>query len=195
MAPPRRLVLVRHGDTVGESSIRYHGRSDVALSQVGREQIRRLVSGSGLPRVDRVVASSLSRARESAQILAPDHEIAFEDDFREVHFGRWEGLTASEIESRDPGLFAAWQRAPARFDYPDGEKRADFRERVQRGIERWLPRPGESVLAVLHKGVIRVAVAHLCRTELADGQPPLAGVVVLESAQEAVWRHTGSVSD
>ena len=35
-----RLILVRHGETEGESSIRYHGRTDVALSELGRAQMR-----------------------------------------------------------------------------------------------------------------------------------------------------------
>jgi broad specificity phosphatase PhoE len=35
-----RLVLVRHGETVGHSSIRYYGRTDVALSDLGRRQMR-----------------------------------------------------------------------------------------------------------------------------------------------------------
>ena len=34
-----QLVLVRHGETEGESSIRYHGRNDVALSALGRAQM------------------------------------------------------------------------------------------------------------------------------------------------------------
>ena len=44
-----------------------------------------------------VWASSLSRAAESARILAPGHAIRLEADFREVDFGRWEGLTREEI--------------------------------------------------------------------------------------------------
>ena len=40
-----RLILVRHGETEGESSIRYHGRTDVALSELGRAQMR--LAGAG----------------------------------------------------------------------------------------------------------------------------------------------------
>ena len=38
MARPAHIILVRHGETVGESSIRYHGRNDVVLSRKGRSQ-------------------------------------------------------------------------------------------------------------------------------------------------------------
>ena len=115
-----------------------------------------------------------------------------EDDLREVHFGRWEGLTAGEIKHLDPELFARWQKSLSGFDYPEGERRADFLARVRSGIERNLPLPreAETVLVVAHKGVIRVAVAHLSGKELADGEPPLGSVRILERQGSAAWQRT-----
>jgi len=71
MATTNRIVLVRHGETVGQSSIRYFGATDVALSQRGREQMREAalaLPGNAFPLV---VSSPLSRAWESARIVAP----------------------------------------------------------------------------------------------------------------------------
>ena len=190
MPPQKKLILVRHGDTLGESSIRYHGRNDVELSEVGREQMRcaaRRIDGS---KVDLVVASSLSRARESAAIAAPGHPVALEEDFREVHFGRWEGLTAAEIEALDPELFSRWRSSVHRggFDYPEGERRADFCERVRRGIDTWVAADARTLLAVAHKGVIRVAVEHLTGVPLQEGEPALGEVLVFESTDAEGWR-------
>jgi len=188
----RRFIWVRHGETLGESHVRYHGRNDVKLSETGREQMRQAASRIEIAEIDRVVASSLSRSRESAEIIAPDREIAFEDDLREVHFGRWEGLTSSEIEELDPELFAQWQQGQSGrgFDYPEGERRADFCERVCRTVDLWLPGEGETVLAVAHKGVIRVAVEHVAGFELEDGEPRLGGVLALESRGQGPWRRS-----
>lgn len=185
----QRLILVRHGETAGESSIRYHGRNDVPLSETGRAQMHAAAESIELDAVDRVVASSLSRAHESAQIVAPGFEVTLEDDLREVHFGRWEGLTADEIQALDPELFARWRKSLKDFSYPEGERRADFLARVQGGIDRWLPASGRNatLLVVAHKGVIRVVVAHLAGQELPDGEPPLAGVRVLERQQAGPW--------
>ena len=192
MAALQRLILVRHGETEGESSIRYHGRNDVALSETGRAQMQVAAREIDLAVVDRVVGSSLLRARESAQIVAPGFEVVLEDDLREVHFGRWEGLTAGEIKDQDPEIFARWQKSLSGFDYPEGERRADFLARVRSGIERSLPSPGEAetVLVVAHKGVIRVAVAHLSGKELADGEPPLGSVRILERQEPGAWQRT-----
>ena len=40
MSRLRRIVLVRHGETVGNSSVRFHGSGDVALSDEGRSHMR-----------------------------------------------------------------------------------------------------------------------------------------------------------
>ena len=131
-----RLILVRHGETEGQSSIRYSGATDIPLSELGREQVRRARALVASQDFEVVWASSLSRAAESARILVPGQTIRLEADFREVHFGRWEGLTREEIAARDPELFAVWQRDLAGFDYPGGERRSDFRVRIARGLGR-----------------------------------------------------------
>ncbi len=175
-----RLTLVRHGETEGQSSIRYYGATDIPLSDLGREQIRRAGAILAGERFDLVVASSLSRASESARILVPDCAIRLEADFREVHFGRWEGLTREEIAARDPELFATWQRDLPRFDYPEGERRTDFRGRVERGFERLMGLGGASILVVAHKGVVRPLVELASGETLASAEPELGGIVRIE---------------
>jgi len=86
------LVLVRHGETEGESSIRYHGRNDVVLSELGRAQMRaarrEIESRYGGVAFDRIFATPLSRAREGAQIIAgADASVVAIEEFIEVHFG------------------------------------------------------------------------------------------------------------
>ena len=66
-----RFILVRHGETEGESSIRYHGRTDVALSELGRDQMRRvrraIETSHGGANFARVFSSPLVRASEGAR--------------------------------------------------------------------------------------------------------------------------------
>jgi broad specificity phosphatase PhoE len=173
------LCLVRHGETLGESSIRYYGATDVPLSDLGREQMRLARRALGEAAFDRVVASPLARSRESAQILMPGAALSIEPGFREVNFGRWEGLTRDEIEARDPELFARWQASPASFDYPDGERRADFVARVAAGLERVLALPSERLLLAVHKGVIRTIVSLLCERVPSQPWPELGAAAWL----------------
>lgn len=183
-----RLVLLRHGETVGQSSIRYYGATDVALSDVGREQVLRAAARLADERFDVVYSSSLSRAVESAKLVASDRRVHYEIDFREVDFGRWEGLTREEIAVRDPELFPIWQANLARFDYPEGEARADFRARIARGLDRLLAVPARSALVVAHKGVVRTLLELVAGETLPADEPELGGIVRVVRGADGYWR-------
>jgi broad specificity phosphatase PhoE len=168
------LILVRHGETEGESSIRYHGRTDVPLSDLGREQMGLAAGAIHSPHAiefARVFSSPLVRASEGARIVAGDSvSLITIGEFAEVHFGLFEGLTAEEIRERYPEEYARWNadRLAPSFRYPGGESRAGFAERVERGLERmlshWTPRDREALL-VAHRGVIRAIVRKLVERE------------------------------
>ncbi len=177
MAAPARLVMVRHGETVGNSSIRYYGRTDVALSELGRGQMRAarewLAARGGARGFFPVFTSPLMRAAEGAQIIAGEHAAAVViEEFVEVDFGLFEGLTAEEIAERYPAEFRRWNsnRLAADFVYPGGESRAAFTARVARGTARMLAlwhgahgggRAGASALLVAHRGVLRAVVRQM----------------------------------
>jgi broad specificity phosphatase PhoE len=170
-----RLILIRHGETEGESSIRYHGRTDVALSELGRAQMR--LAGRAIETrrraktFARVFSSPLVRASEGARIVAGHSApIVTIDEFAEVHFGLFEGLTADEIRDRYPDEFTRWNtdRLAPTYTYPAGESRAAFADRVERGLERmlslWTPRDDDAPL-IAHRGVIRAIVRKLTNRE------------------------------
>ena len=169
-----RLILIRHGETEGESSIRYHGRTDVALSDLGRKQMRLAARAIHTPRAikfARVFSSPLVRASEGARIVAGEStKLITIEEFAEVHFGLFEGLTADEIRERYPDEFARWNadRLAPDYTYPQGESRAAFAERVERGLARmlarWTPRDDDALL-VAHRGVIRAIVRKLTSRE------------------------------
>jgi broad specificity phosphatase PhoE len=177
MAERVRLVLVRHGETVGHSSIRYYGRTDVALSDLGRRQMRAarewLAPRDGARGFAPVFTSPLVRATEGARIIAGRSAAAVAiEEFAEVDFGLFEGLTAEEIAGRYPEEFRRWNpnRPAADFVYPEGESRAGFVARVTRGTERMLGLwrdaraggpSGSNALLVAHRGVIRAVVRRL----------------------------------
>lgn len=169
-----KLILVRHGETEGQSSIRYHGRTDVALSDLGRAQMRAarnaILRHHGSLSFTHVFSSPLIRASEGARLIVGHSiELSMLEEFAEVHFGLFEGLTAEEIRDRYPVQYEEWSadRLGPTYTYPEGESRAAFAERVAKGIEQmlmlWSPEPGveSSALLVAHRGVIRTVVHHL----------------------------------
>jgi len=181
---------------VGESSIRYHGRTDVPLSDLGRAQMRAaraaIRSHRGSLQFEHVFTSPLVRATEGAKLIAGDSvRLSVVEDFSEVHFGLFEGLTAEEIHERYPYHYEQWNADPLApgYTYPQGESRAAFAERVARGVDRMLAhwRPNAEspscALLVAHRGVIRTIVHHL------TGHQPsvdLGSIQIIEF--EGVWR-------
>jgi len=164
---PLTLTLVRHGETEGQSSIRYHGRTDVPLSARGRQQMQRVRDALHGAEFAGVYASSLCRAREAAQIIGRPVPVTLVAGFDEIDFGAWEGLTAEEIETRDPCGYAQWRTHDGEFHYPGGESIRAFRERVVRALHDVLAHaPNGSLLFVVHKGVIRSVLAELLRPDV-----------------------------
>jgi broad specificity phosphatase PhoE len=184
---PRQILLIRHGETDGASSIRYFGSTDVDLSDEGREQMARIAGQLASRRIDLWVASNLRRSWQAAGILARGALVRIEPDFREIHFGQWEGLTREEIQARDPVAFQDWQAGAEGFEYPGGEARSAFRARIARGVERLLGSPAANVAAVLHKGVIREIARHLTGKPLEPDHPQIAGISVLTRIAEGPW--------
>jgi broad specificity phosphatase PhoE len=165
--PMTRLVLVRHGETEGQSSVRYHGRSDVPLSALGREQMLRVRAALARERFDAVYASTLSRSVEAARIVAcMETGITRVAGFDEIDFGEWEGLTAAEIRARDPEHYARWLSSRGDFQYPGGESVGAFRQRVVRALHEVLAQapPGHLLFAV-HKGIIRSVLSELLQLD------------------------------
>ncbi len=187
MSKLRRIVMVRHGETVGNSSVRFHGSTDVPLSDEGRGQLRRAAKALRTEVFDLVVASTLRRSWEGASIVAGGATVRLEDDFREIDFGRWEGLTAEEIRDSDPVLYEDWRGKVEAFEFPGGEPRTEFRARVNRGLDRMIEGGASAVLLVVHKGIIRTIAEKLLGHPLEDGHPELGGVVSLSRNADGTW--------
>ena len=179
------LCLVRHGETVGESAIRLYGRTDIELSESGREQMRR--TGRALREVDfdMVVVSPLRRSREGADIImnARGPAPVVEPEFTEIDFGNWEGWSLAEAAERDPDAEHARQTRGADFRFPGGESKREFFSRTGAAAARVFGGAQGRILAVLHKGVIKGVLAGLLNRPVEDfvsHRIELGGIHILE---------------
>lgn len=152
-----RLTLARHASTEWNEAGRYQGWSDPPLSGKGRREAERLCARLAGETFDRVFASDLLRARETAEIAAPGVPVETDRRLRELHFGAWEGLTWDECAARDGDLPRRWAADPASVAPPDGETAAEFEARVAGALDD-LPTEG-SVLVVSHAGTLHAVLA------------------------------------
>src|SRR6266550_8010414 len=159
-----RVFMVRHGATVLGAEDRFAGATDVALSDEGREQTRRLAQRLSHETIAAVYASPLGRTMETAQILAAPHklEVQTRDGFREISHGRWEQLTRREVEEKFPEEAAEWEKDPYTFAPLGGESGLAVTARALPAlIELVRDHPGENILVVSHKATIRLLLSSL----------------------------------
>jgi len=157
-----RLVLVRHGETEWSRSGRHTGRTDVPLTERGREQATRLGTALRQRTFSRVLSSPLGRALESCRLAGFGARVEVVDDLREWDYGVYEGRTRVEIATEIPG-WTVWTH-PIR----DGESLADLGRRADRVIAIALPSGGD-VLLFSHGHILRVVAARWLE------EPPLLG--------------------
>jgi broad specificity phosphatase PhoE len=156
--PPRRLLLLRHGQSTWNADGRWQGQADPPLSSLGEEQAgdaaRRLAPGHFC----RVLASDLRRARRTAEILAEalGLPVEIDPDLREIDVGDWQGLTRAEINELAPGALADWSEGRSEST-PGGETRTHLTERARVALLRAAAAssPGDRVLLVSHGALIR----------------------------------------
>jgi uncharacterized phosphatase len=147
------LYLVRHGETDWNRQKRIQGSTDIPLNDTGREQAR--ITGALLARRewDAIVSSPLSRAFETASIIAAEVGLPAPttiDSIVERNYGDAEGMTHDEIDARFPG------DSPV----PGRETREAVTERALAALMTLAQEhDGESVIVVSHGGLIRGVVS------------------------------------
>jgi probable phosphoglycerate mutase len=150
------LALMRHGPTEWTAEHRLQGRTDLPLSDAGREIV---ASWRLPPEVAGFswLSSPLQRARETAALLG--HANAPVDArLSEMSFGSWEGRRLAHLRTE---LGPAMDELEARgldVRAPGGETPRELQQRVMPLLGE-LGRGRADCLAVTHKAVIRAVYA------------------------------------
>ncbi len=156
------LYLARHGETSWNQARRWQGWTDVPLNETGEAQASVLAAKVAGVGIARIVASDLSRARRTAEIVANTlllGPVGVDADLRERGFGWFEGLTPEECEARYPD---EWQCYRADGSLPPGAELYDqVTERMVRGVRRAIdaePTREGAILIVTHGSALRAFV-------------------------------------
>lgn len=169
------LLLVRHGETDWNAARRIQGSTDIPLNDTGRAQARETAAQltarfAGIRPL--VVASDLSRARETAEIIAAALGVEAPRTYvplRERAYGVAEGLTIEEFRTR----FGAWDgnNVPGAETPPHLRRRAVAAvRRVVRDARRLHAPHDVPVIAVSHGALISQLIRHA-----SGGDLPLPG--------------------
>jgi 2,3-bisphosphoglycerate-dependent phosphoglycerate mutase len=184
-----RLVLVRHGEAQAHVDMILAGeRACRGLSELGRRQVAalrdRLARTGELGEVHALYASTLPRAAETAEILAPalgDLEVRLDRELREFDPGDADGLSWEEFDRTYPAP-AAWD--PHHLRTPTSESWVTFGDRIEAALAKLVAaHEGETVVVACHGGVIEHAF-HLWGISTLGG---LALEIENSSMTEFLW--------
>ena len=158
-------MVVRHAETYGNIEGRFCGHSETELTPKGVLQAQSLGRRLKGQQFDAAYSSDLTRALYTARYSVEHHveplEPRLERDLREMHYGEWEGLQASEIRERQADLlrdFFTMKLAGA----PGGETIEQVRERTAAAVRRIVDRHQDGqVLVVSHGNAIMAMLAEL----------------------------------
>ncbi|MDP8955255.1 MAG: histidine phosphatase family protein [Actinomycetota bacterium] len=158
MSTATRLLLVRHGESQAQVDRVVGGPTGcTGLSGLGRRQVAALAErwrGSGME-VDHLVSSTLPRAVETAELLAPalgDLAVARDAELVELEPGECDGLSWDDYQVR----YGVDMRSDPYAELsPGGESVAGFLLRVGRSLHRIaVDHAGATVVIACHGGIV-----------------------------------------
>jgi broad specificity phosphatase PhoE len=166
--------LIRHGETEWSLSGAHTGRTDLALTERGRQLAVRLGEHLAGRPFALVLASPLRRATETCRLAGYGSAAVADPDLREWDYGGYEGRTTADIRAERPG----WD--PWRDGFPGGETIAQVAARADRAIARAAAASGDAALFA-HGHLLRILAARWL------GLPPEAGrLLALDTASWSV---------
>ncbi len=156
------VYLVRHGTTAWNQALRYQGRADIPLDEVGERQGACLMEYFKDIHVDLGVTSPLQRARKTLIycLASQDHEVPVlvDPSVIEIDFGEIDGWTMEEIREVYPEFYRMYIRDEDRGHAaaPGGETLIQVYERMRDGILKLCAEhPGETIVIASHGTAIQ----------------------------------------
>jgi broad specificity phosphatase PhoE len=181
--PKTQLWLIRHGETEWSLSGAHTGRTDLPLTERGKqraEALGRLLNGRPFVMV---LTSPLQRARETCRLAGYSSQAIIDNDLCEWDYGDYEGLSTHDIQKNRPG-WDLWKDGVV-----NGETVEQVAARAQRVIERGLQSSGDCALFA-HGHILRILTASWLQL------PPNAGqLFALDTATLSIlgWEHDSRV--
>jgi probable phosphoglycerate mutase len=160
----REMILLRHGQSTANASGVWQGQVEFPLSEEGREQAAyagRALKGT---RLSGIYASPLSRAFETAEIVAREAgysgSVVPMPDLMERYGGVLEGHTWAEQEASNPAFVEEFLALPEeeRWTLAGAETDEEILKRFERAVYGILSRPESAngvSLVVSHGGIMR----------------------------------------
>jgi len=155
------IYLVRHGQTAWNKEEIFRGRTDVPLDETGLKQAELAGQYFKGKEIHGIYSSPLSRAWETAQMIAQFHNLKVQplQGILDMSFGEWEGHAHQEIRKMDGETYRQWVESPQLVRLPGGESLDDVRVRAMTALEEVIrSHPEKTLILVSHRVVCKVLI-------------------------------------
>jgi probable phosphoglycerate mutase len=157
------IYLARHGETAWSLSGQHTGTTDIALTERGQRNARRLGERLRGLAIAKVFTSPLVRAARTCELAGFGSTAELEPDLREWNYGAYEGRRTAEIQKEKPD----WQLF--RDGCPGGESPGQVGARADRVAARVRAVSG-NVLVFSSGHFLRILAARWLGLEPAAGR-------------------------
>jgi broad specificity phosphatase PhoE len=154
-----RLIIVRHGNSIGNFKRIFIGQTDWGLPEIGKEQVKRTTEYLKQFKIDSIYSSDLCRAYNTVLPTAErlGLEIHTKKGLREIYAGEWEQTPFTELAEKYPETYWTFQNDIGNAQPDGGESIADVFDRIVKAMNEILAEnEGKTVLIGTHATVIRV---------------------------------------
>lgn len=158
------VYLIRHCEATGNIDGTFQGWTDNSITERGKQQLKALEQRFAAISLDAVYTSDLQRAYLTGCAVKGAHEIPILtcQNLREIHGGKWEGLTWEQIGQRYAEELYTWRHVPEQHQCPGGESFAQVRERMSDAVLNIVKNhPGQSVAIASHGAALRCYLSAL----------------------------------
>lgn len=154
------IALIRHYPTPWNKEARLQGQTDIPLTDDARETLRGLKMPPSWDQA-RLIASTLSRAVDTATLLADGRKVTQDQRLVELSWGDWEGQQAKDLLADPASGFRPTHEWDADTRAPGGESRNDAWARTRPALAEIAADPTPAVI-VTHKALMRIILGVAC---------------------------------
>lgn len=161
-----KLIIVRHGESIGNKTKYLLGHTDLDMSELGYAQAEATAQYLRDVKIDAIYSSDLIRAVNTALPHAKlrGAEVMRDAELREVRLGDWEGKHISYVLEKYGEVYSVYKtRDFGCFTFPGGgDSVREAGERLGRALVRIAEEnEGKTVLVATHAAVLRSFYASL----------------------------------
>ena len=167
--PTPQLLVIRHGQTEWSKSGQHTGRTDIPLTDVGRDEARAAARTLDGWNITTAYTSPLIRARETAELVAPACGLTVDENLVEWDYGVYEGESTPETRERIPD-WSVWTH-----EIVDGESVEEVGARADAFIERFgddaeRARQDGNAVVFAHGHFLAILIARWCGLPAVEGR-------------------------